>query len=101
MRLEFYPEIKLKNEIKQVVSRYLDIKEWKVFFFGSRVSGNNFTSSDIDIGIEGNKEVKPSIMFAIKEELEKIPTLYTFDVIDFASMDEEFKQEAKQNIEYI
>lgn len=101
MKLEFYPIAKLRNEISKVVFRYLDKKEWKVFFFGSRVRGDNFISSDIDIGIEGPAKLSPHIMFAIKEELEDIPTLYTFDLVDFQSLDEDFKNETKQYIEYV
>jgi len=39
MKLEFYPAGKLKKEILEIVGKYLDLKKYKVFFFGSRVKG--------------------------------------------------------------
>jgi septum formation topological specificity factor MinE len=38
MKLKHYPLKKLKKEILEIVGKYLDLKEYKVFFFGSRVS---------------------------------------------------------------
>lgn len=101
MKLEHYSEKKLKKEIKGIVARYLDLKKYKIFFFGSRVKGNNFPRADIDIGIEGPKEASPGVVFDIKEDLDKLPTLYKFDVIDFKTVSERFKKEAKKKIEYV
>lgn len=101
MRLEFYPVQKLRQEIKNIVGKYLDTEVWKVFFFGSRVKGDNFLSSDIDIGIEGPTELPPKIKFEISEEIEKIPTLYTFDLVDFKSLSDEFRKETLRYIEYV
>ena len=53
MNLEFYSEEKLKQQLKNIVFKYLDKNRWSVFLFGSRVIGNNSPASDIDIGIEG------------------------------------------------
>ncbi|MFH1288819.1 MAG: nucleotidyltransferase domain-containing protein [bacterium] len=55
MNLEHYPAIKLKREIKEIVFRYLDLNFYRVFFFGSRVRGDNFPRADIDIGIDGRE----------------------------------------------
>lgn len=100
MKLEHYPEEKLKKEVRAAVGKYLDFKKYKVFFFGSRVREDNFEVSDIDIGIEGG-EISPEIKMNIDEEIEKIPTLYTFDIVDFNKVSEEFKKEALKNIEYV
>jgi len=101
MKLEHYSEKKLKKEILEIVDRYLDLKKYKVFFFGSRVKGNNFPRADIDIGIEGPKEISGDIKLEIKEEIDKLPTLYKFDIVDFKSVDQKFKKEAKKHIEYV
>jgi len=101
MKLENYSEKKLKKEIKEIVGKYLDLKEYKIFFFGSRVKGNNFPRADIDIGVEGQKEISTGVISEIKEELDKLPTLYKFDVIDFETVSEKFKKEAKKNVEYV
>jgi predicted nucleotidyltransferase len=101
MRIEFYPEKKLKKEILEIVSKYLDLKKYKVFFFGSRVRGDNFPRADIDIGIKGPKPIPPEIKFKIEEELEELPTLYKFDLVDFSEVAEDFKEEALRFIEYV
>lgn len=101
MNLEFYPFQELRKKILEIIGKYLDIKTWKVFFFGSRVKGNNFPSSDIDVGIEGPGELSPKIKFEIEEELERIPTLYQFDLVDFKTLPDDFKREALKHIEYV
>jgi len=103
MKLEFYPAGKLKKEILEIVGKYLDLKEYKIFFFGSRVRGDNFPRADIDIGILGKKPIPIEIKFQIVEELEKIPTLYKFDLVDFSDplVSENFKSEVLKNIEYV
>lgn len=101
MKLEFYPIEKLKKEILEAISKYLDLNNWKVFFFGSRVSGTNFPRSDIDIGIEGPKKIPVKIKLEIEDELEKIPTLYKIDLVDFKAATESFKKYALKHIEYV
>lgn len=102
MRLEHYPVEKLKSEILEIIGKYLDLRRYKVFFFGSRVEGKGSERSDIDIGIQGPKEVPLEIFYRIKEELdEKIPVLYKFDLVDFNSCDEGFKEIALRKIEKI
>jgi predicted nucleotidyltransferase len=101
MNLEFYPEEKLKEQLSRIIFKYIDKNKWSVFLFGSRVKGNNSPSSDIDIGIEGPESVPPEIMFKIREEIEEIPTLYSFDIVDFNTVTEDFRKKAKKEAEYV
>ena len=101
MKLEFYPEKKIKKEILEIVGKYLDLKQYKIFFFGSRVKGNNFPRADIDIGILGKAPIPPEIKLKIEEELEELPTLYKFDLVDFSEVSEDFKKEALSSVEYV
>jgi len=101
MKLKFYPVEKLKKEIFKVIGKHLDLKKYKVFFFGSRVKGRNSSRADIDIGIEGPNPIPLEIIEKIKEELADLPILYHTDIIDFRSVDEDFRKVAKQNIEII
>jgi len=39
MKLEYYSAEKLKEEILKILGKYLDLSQYKVFFFGSRVKG--------------------------------------------------------------
>ncbi|KKQ66187.1 MAG: hypothetical protein A3F95_02755 [Candidatus Nealsonbacteria bacterium RIFCSPLOWO2_12_FULL_39_31] len=101
MKLEHYPEKKLKKEILEIVGKRLDLKKYKVFFFGSRVSGDNFPKSDIDIGIEGLNPIPFETISEIKEKIDNLPILYRIDIIDFQNVDKDFYEVAKQHIEAI
>ena len=101
MKLEFYSEEKLKKEIKKIVGKYLNLEKYKVFFFGSRVLGKGSERSDIDVGIEGPKEISSPIFLEIQEEIENLPTLYKIDVVDFKRVSLEFKKVALQLTEVI
>jgi len=100
VKLKHYSVEKLKKEIRQIVGKYLDLKEYKIFFFGSRVKGND-DRSDIDIGIEGPKPIPLEVLSEIKEEIQNLPILYHIDIVDFKSVDKDFYKVAKQNIEYL
>jgi len=100
MKLEHYSAKKLKEEILKILSKYLDLSQYKVFFFGSRVKGNADERADIDIGIEG-PEIPAYIKLEIEEELENLPILYKIDFVDFNNVDEDFKKIAKKYGEYI
>ena len=67
MRIEHYPLEKLKKEMLDIISKYLNLNEYKIFFFGSRVEGKGNERSDIDIGIEGFGPVPDKAWIEIKE----------------------------------
>ena len=96
MRLKFYPPEKLGREVLQIIAEFLDIKNFKIFYFGSRVSGKANERSDIDIGILGSQEVPLQILGNIREKINNLPTLYSIDFVDFQRVPENFKQVALQ-----
>ena len=101
METKFYPKEKLRQDVLNTINRHLDLDQYRVFFFGSRVEGKGDERSDIDIGIEGPKGVPLEIIARIKEGLANLPTLYSFDVVDFNQADDDFKEVAKKYIEEI
>jgi uncharacterized protein len=101
MRLEHYSQKKLEKEILEIVGKYLDLKKYKVFFFGSRVNSKGDERSDIDIGIEGPRKMPDGIIYDIKEDIDNLPILYKIDVIDFKNTDKNFREVASQHKEYI
>jgi len=101
MRIEHYPVQKLKTEILDIIGKRLDISKYKVFFFGSRVTGGGNERSDIDIGIEGSEPVPLKIMFEIEEEIEKLPVLYKIEIVDFRKTSPKFQDVAKKHIEFL
>jgi len=101
MRLEFYPVENLKKEIIKIIGKYLDLNSCRLFFFGSRVIGKGDDRSDIDIGIEGPKEIPYEKMASIKEEIENLPILYKIEIVDFKKTSDDFRKVAFQSIESI
>lgn len=75
----------------RIIRKYLG-EEYRVYLFGSWAKGNALETSDIDIGILGNKKVLWSMMTKINEEIRAIPTLRKIDVVDLIASDERFKQ---------
>lgn len=101
MKLKFYPEKKLKKQIAEIISRYLNTQKYKVFIFGSRVEKRDRERSDIDVGIEGPKPISLEIIGQIKQDLANLPVLYSVDVVDFKRADDDFKKVAKKHCEFI
>lgn len=100
MKLEDYPEEKLKDDLLRILSKHLDLSKYRVFFFGSRVKGKSGKGSDVDVGIEG-PPIDPFKWTQIQEDMENLPTLYRIDLVDFNSVSQEFREEALKHIEVI
>lgn len=101
MRLENYSVKKLNRQIIEILNGYIDLDKYKIFYFGSRVSGKGDERSDIDVGVEGEQSIPPEKIINIKEQLETLPTLYKVDIVDFTKVSNDFKKMALTNIEKI
>lgn len=101
MRLEYESPEKIKSDILKIAGKHLDLNQYKLFFFGSRVIGKRNDRSDIDIGIMGAMPVSPAAFSEIEDEIENLPILYSIDIVDFSKVSEKFKQVALEKIEYI
>ncbi len=94
MKLEHESTEVLKREIMRIVGKHLDLAEYKIFFFGSRVNNRSNERSDIDIGIDGPGPVPPLVFSKIKEEIEALPVLYKIELVDFKQVSPDFRQVA-------
>ena len=101
MNLRHYPVEKLKTDLLSIVGRRLDLAQYRLFFFGSRVTNSGDDHSDIDVGVEGPAPVPAATLGVIKEELENLPTVYKVDLVDFATVSGDFRQVAMTKIEVI
>lgn len=101
MKLEYYSAEKLKKEIIEIIEKHINLDEYDVFFFGSRVIGKSTDRSDIDIGIKGDKPVPAGAFLKIQEDVENIPTLYKIEIVDFYRMSPIFKNVALNKIEIL
>ncbi len=101
MRLKKYPVAKLKRELLEIIGRHIDLAEYGVFFFGSRLEARGDERSDIDIGIEGPRRIPAGALACIREEIERMPLLYKIDVVDFREASEDFRRVALKKVEWI
>lgn len=101
MKLEHESTEVIKRRVLEILGRHLDLDDYRVFFFGSRVSGSSRKASDIDLGIEGKRPVPAGVLSRIREEIEQLPFLYKIEVVDFADVGDKFKSVAKQHIELV
>lgn len=69
----------------------------RIFLFGSRATGRAGFSSDLDIGIIADK-VDEKILIEIKEMIEESFVPFKVDLVDFTSVDAEFKQKALEQV---
>jgi len=99
MQTQHYPYTQLKSTLRQVVGKHIDLHNYQAFIFGSRATNKGNDRSDIDIGIEGHSPVSTVKLANIREDLENLPTLYTFDVVDFSTVSDNFKKNAKLAID--
>jgi predicted nucleotidyltransferase len=86
--------VAVARQVASIVRRTTRSPRYRVFLFGSHVSGEASPRSDVDIGIEGPEALNARAMQEIREACEQLPTLRTIDLVDFASMRPEFRRAA-------
>jgi predicted nucleotidyltransferase len=67
---------------------------YRAVLFGSRATGAAGPRSDWDIAITGPAPIDGAIVERIREALEHLPTLSTFDVVDLGVVPEGFRERA-------
>jgi uncharacterized protein len=97
--LNFTPfKIDYEAIAKEIVCHYIDTSKYKVFVFGSRARGNHHRFSDLDIGIMGEKPLPISVIGELEDKLHESRIPYKVEVVDFATADEAFKNEAMKKV---
>ncbi|MEW5907625.1 MAG: nucleotidyltransferase domain-containing protein [Patescibacteria group bacterium] len=84
--------------MKNIIKRHINLRDYKIFIFGSRAKGRARKFSDYDVGIIGKKEVPSEKMILIEEEFENSDLPYSVEVIDFAMVSDDFKKIALKKI---
>ncbi len=90
-------EEKYLKIIKDIVLSNIDPTKHFVFLFGSRAKVKHRKSSDVDIGIMGEKPIG-RVYYKIINEIEQSIVPYKVDVVDFSLVDEKFKKIALEKI---
>ena len=66
----------------------------RALLFGSRATEHAGDRSDWDIGIVGSTPLDGAILERIREALDRLPTLRTFDVVDLSTAPPELRTRA-------
>ncbi len=82
------PKEKLEKILSEIVKT---VEPEKVFLFGSRAKGTYRKGSDIDIGIEGGRELTHREERKLKERIEEISGIYMVDLIFLRKTEDGFK----------
>lgn len=83
----------LRDQVAETVCARLPAG-YRALLFGSRATGQAGPRSDWDIGIVGPAPLDGAILERIREALDQVPTLSTFEVVDLSTVPEGFRDRA-------
>ena len=88
-------------KVKDIVSTCLNLKEFSVYLFGSRVKGTHRPDSDLDILIDDKITIDPSIVSKLEEAFEESGLPFKVDIVIRSRISDEFYNKIKGNIKKI
>ena len=78
------------NLLQKILKRY--VPEFKVWAFGSRVTGMHKPYSDLDLALVGDEPLAIETRAALVEALSNSSLPYKVDLVDWASTTDSFKE---------
>lgn len=78
--------------VQEVVSRHLASGTYQLFLIGSQAGREELKRADIDIAIDAGEKIEGATLAEIQGDLDELPALYFFDLVDLHRTDEEFKE---------
>ena len=82
------------EEVVAILRRHLPSPEYHAVLFGSRAHGKARPASDWDIGVLGPQRMRGAVIQAIRDDLEALRTLHTYDVVDLTTVPSTFREQA-------
>jgi hypothetical protein len=98
MRTKEVSENKYVLKLKKMVIDFLKYDRVKIVLFGSRARGEDYISSDIDIGIIPYGEFAGEKITLLKEKIEGLNIPHKVEIVNFMEVSKEFKQEALKDV---
>ncbi len=78
------------NLLQSILKRY--VPDFKVWAFGSRVTGMHKPFSDLDLALVGDEPIAIETRAALNEALSNSTLPFKVDIVDWASTSEAFKE---------
>lgn len=85
-------------KLKKVIIDFLKNDNVKIVLFGSRARGDNYISSDVDIGIIPYGKFDGKKLILLKENLENLNIPYKVEIVDFSGVSESFRKESLKEV---
>lgn len=86
------------KHVTQTLNKFPQLHDTQIFLFGSRAShDHHHPYSDIDLGIDGGKPLPASLISELETTFEDSDLPYVVEIIDFATVDDQFKSVALQH----
>ena len=102
MKTRIEREAEILQMLKDLFARrQADLAKHRVLLFGSRARGNAKLRSDFDLAVDGVESLPLKSFFGIAEDLENLPTLYSFDWVDLTKTNSRFREEALKSARVI
>ena len=76
--------------LQSILKRY--VPDFKVWAFGSRVTGSHKPYSDLDLALVGDEPISIQTRAMLSEALSNSGLPYKVDIVDWASTSEAFRQ---------
>ncbi len=78
------------REVKRILQK--QVPEYEVWVFGSRVRGDAWKYSDLDLAIITNEPVSLSKMADLVESFDESDLVFKVDVVDWSTTNESFRK---------
>jgi len=78
------------GELQRILKRF--VPDYKVWAFGSRVTGKHKPYSDLDIALVGDEPISIETRAALTEALSESALPFKVDIVDWASTSDSFQQ---------
>jgi predicted nucleotidyltransferase len=78
------------NLLQSILKSY--VPDFKVWAFGSRVTGTHKPYSDLDLALVGDEPISIETRAALSDALSNSALPYKVDIVDWASTSEAFQQ---------
>ena len=94
IKVKVLNEKQVIDSVVKIILEHIPLDVEEVFLFGSRAKRQNRAFSDFDIGIRALSPIPPYIIQKIEDDINRLDTLKSVDIVDFLSVSEELAEEA-------